>query len=611
MKKAMALCLAVVIFLCVALSGEITVARAATEKIAPDLREQLSTTSDSENSWAYVVMNDIDYNQALSLFSSLYPEEYAIYLRAQNAEMSLSVASERLAADKEQLQLAIEKKREVIKQCYLENNNTIIDSAFPEEKQVFVSTYAPIAIVEVDMVSAVSAARDSEIVSMYSISNELVTSESEQNTYEAVSNLDEDAITDLILANTITRAGYIRDTYGYTGSGVKIGIVEAEGIPDITNQYLENANITINQENSVISDHATVVAGILVASDENGDYGIVPDAQLYCVSIESTVSLYGGIEWLVDNGVSIINASLGYPSVTGYYDIYSAWIDHLAVMHDVHFVKSAGNNSSYITSPGMAYNAITVGELAHNGSDLVSGFTIRGTSSYMERDVSAYGLRAEKPNLVASGSMGYTSAGSTVHGTSFAAPQAAGVIAQMCCYDDFLKIRQALVGAVLMASAAEKVEAVGDGAKGDVFVSSIQITPQISNKEGAGILDAQWARWVLAKGNCWSYSINSEEFPYSKTVYIDAETNSTSRIALFWLKRNSICNCEDSSTASGYNLANLELYIYDPNGNLVGSSSVPYGNFEIVQFAPTISGNYTIKIIGTSQEKERVGIAVW
>jgi hypothetical protein len=58
-------------------------------------------------------------------------------------------------------------------------------------------------------------------------------------------------------------------------------------------------------------------------------------------------------------------------------------------------------------------------------------------------------------------------------------------------------------------------------------------------------------------------------------------------------------------------MANLNLYVYDPNGTLVGSSTTSMGNFEIVQFIPTVSGNYRIEITGSSEEKEYIGIALW
>ena len=63
--------------------------------------------------------------------------------------------------------------------------------------------------------------------------------------------------------------------------------------------------------------------------------------------------------------------------------------------------------------------------------------------------------------------------------------------------------------------------------------------------------------------------------------------------------------------ATTYPLADLNLSVYAPGGALVGFSALENSNFEVVQFVPTVSGTYTIKITGTSSDKKYVGIAVW
>jgi hypothetical protein len=60
-----------------------------------------------------------------------------------------------------------------------------------------------------------------------------------------------------------------------------------------------------------------------------------------------------------------------------------------------------------------------------------------------------------------------------------------------------------------------------------------------------------------------------------------------------------------------YPIADLNLEVFDPNGVSLGTSALEKGNFEIVQFFPETSGNYTIKITGSSSEKEYIGIALW
>ena len=440
------------------------------------------------------------------------------------------------------------------------------------------------------------------------------------------------------LANQISRADIVRDDKGMTGEGVKIGVIEP-GIPDTGISQLSSADITIYQETNTPSVHTTIVKSYLVATGSDGTYhGIVPDAKIYSYGIDgSTASFYEGVEWLISQGVNIINASMGanyYSSniAVAFYDAQSVWIDHLAIEHDVHFVKSAGNHKSpevnygydnayRISSPGMAYNAITVGNFHTDGTDDIDSFTFSGSRScYIEDSASTYGLRAEKPNLVASGllknaiyNMTYQTY-SDDFGTSYSAPQVAGVIAQLCDYSSKLKTSQTQVAAILTASSARKVEAVGIGEKGDTFASFIRVenNPQVSNREGAGILDARWAWGVVVNHNHWSASVESDDFPYTHTVTIDAGKNTITRVAIFWLKRNTLTNHLNTSADSNtYPLPNLNLYVYAPDGTLLGTSTLTYANFEIVQFVPPETGEYRIVITGNPNNTTPIGISVW
>ena len=58
---------------------------------------------------------------------------------------------------------------------------------------------------------------------------------------------------------------------------------------------------------------------------------------------------------------------------------------------------------------------------------------------------------------------------------------------------------------------------------------------------------------------------------------------------------------------------NLDLIVRDPNGIVVGRSHTQMSNFEIVQFVPQISGNYTITVerVSGAATIEPLGIAVW
>lgn len=584
-------------------SGSIYSERAyAASKISENLMAAYDEMDSSSATLVYVEMQDVDEEVVLAEFERLYPEEYALYSSVKFSSPNIDLSAEQ----EELLDQAIIHKRQIYKQYYSNSNQQIIDRYFSEDAQLFVSSYAPVAIVESSEISTWAMARSSDVLSIYAFQeadfyNDVLVSE-ETDSSGAVTDA---FIDDLVLANQISRADIVRDTYGLTGDGVKVGIIEASGVPDTSNLYLSSANITINQEYTGIDDHATRVTAIMAAYDDAGVYGLVPDAEFYCCAIEGSITFYSGIEWLLDCGVNVINASLSWYNRLGYYDSYSAWLDHIAVLHDVHFAKSAGNYNStknpnhMVASPGMAYNAITVGSFDAYSDD-VSTFTLSPYGCYVETE----GSGPEKPNLVAKANL------DSVGASSYATPQVAGVITQLCDYNPTLKYKQSAIGAILAASAAEKVEAVGSGAKGDVFFDPLAGSVQISDKEGAGILDALWAWGVVSNLNWLGMQVS--EFPYTQTFTVNTSMNTLTRISIFWLKKNVNYSHEsDAETGTNANIANLDLYIYDSDGDLVTSSTMSYGNFEIVQFVPEVDGVYTIVVTGSTDNLEHVGLAIW
>jgi len=207
------------------------------------------------------------------------------------------------------------------------------------------------------------------------------------------------------------------------------------------------------------------------------------------------------------------------------------------------------------------------------------------------------------------------------YGTSFAAPQVAGTIAQLCSYNSALKYKQSAMGAILMASSWKKIN-VPPGTtreRGSVFAQADRIdeNTQISDKEGAGILDARSARTIVSNGDFWSPVVYRESFPYSKTVTINASANTISRIAIFWLVNNRIPDSDPnhvSGSTISTNRHNLQLCVFGPDDQLIASSLAENSNFEVVQFVPEITGVYTIVITLSSNfggEKLYIGIAGW
>ncbi len=84
----------------------------------------------------------------------------------------------------------------------------------------------------------------------------------------------------------------------YTGSGVRVGVLESGGVCDTSHVNLSNSKITIRDSSSAISDHATAVTSIIAL--------IAPDAKLF---VSQIVSQSEGISWFIDNYCDVVNCS--------------------------------------------------------------------------------------------------------------------------------------------------------------------------------------------------------------------------------------------------------------------------------------------------------------
>lgn len=122
-------------------------------------------------------------------------------------------------------------------------------------------------------------------------------------------------------------------------------------------------------------------------------------------------------------------------------------------------------------------------------------------------------------------------------------------------------------------------------------------------KDGTGMLDSWYA--VLtgnSRANNTSTYFRGHDYGYinkgsfgpqfmNETWKVRAgNTNSKIRVALTW-------NSKTTSSSSVLD-ADLDLYVYAPNGALVAVSSSWDSNNEFVEFTPTTTGAHTIKVRG-------------
>lgn len=490
-----------------------------------------------------------------------------------------AISNLNLAEQNDKIQTYIEAKRVAATELYTEYNQNLVDELLSGEEVFYVSRYSPVVLVKLSESSALALAKHSEIqmIADYE-SNNITNVDVDKDIETAVSTST--SIDDI---NTITRVNSIHTSsnYGYTGRGVKIGVSEPD-LPDTSKfRNLNIRGIATDRDNVEVSSHATNVLDIVSR--------IAPDAEYYLGASKTSGDLKV-IEALLDYGVNVITSShaIGTPLEGCQYDVFEKWLDHIAYQHDVHFVQAAGNSGAGSTAgtagpgPGcMAYNIVVVGNLDTKGNLYYYDDVINPGSSYYSGST-----LANKPDICAPGtniiSSFYTD---TMTGTSYAAPQVAGVIALMCEQRPALKTQQTTVKAILTASVN--------------FDSQHGYTPSSTNykKYGAGLLDCVGACYVVGG---YRYTNSSIAYGITSKTHTFTVNSSDSRIRV-----SLAFNIRSTSTSVGdyhdtyidnVKLGNLNIQVKDPNGKTVGSSTTTNNNVEIVDFKPTTTGTYSIVV---------------
>ncbi|PAK20999.1 hypothetical protein CJJ23_04295 [Mycoplasmopsis agassizii] len=225
------------------------------------------------------------------------------------------------------------------------------------------------------------------------------------------------------------------------GARTNVGVLEAKGVVDRQSSIFSSTDITVYDGTN--SDHANKVAEVIV-----GKQGINPYASLYSDKTYGITGVKGSIEWLVKNGVYIINNSWGETdgydenSWITYQDNPNAiWLDNFINENpEVVFIKAAGNDidrrkfddnnnpityktpgyiAMYIESFSLSYNSIIVGALENTKHIKPEYFTeFSKYTNYIsvsapDQFTSQYAIdHGTKPN---------------VYGTSFATPTVSAI----------------------------------------------------------------------------------------------------------------------------------------------------------------------------------------
>ena len=469
-------------------------------------------------------------------------------------------AREKEAAD---TNLYIGTKREISRARYSEmQQENIVQYGITENQILYVSQYAPMVLAEIPVQKVYEIAKC--------------------ETVTAVDLLEEREGVDATNATALKSvdADYTRNTLGFTGCNVNIGQIEL-ATPDKTHNDLKSPNIKVLIANT--GSHATGVARILV-----GKKGIAPDARLVSVPRGSSYSdFYARIESLIsyrnatDNSlISVINASTGWERAANeWYRAAEKWLDHVAPMHSVSVVVSAGNIVSTgidVLEPGLAYNVITAGGFVDNNSTNPANYALYAESAYANGGSSG----CAKPDLLAPAA---NVLGDGVEGTSSSAPVVSGIIAQMLELKPSLANNPTLIKAILLAGCAYKFS-------GETLAGGL--TPE----QGAGTINAKRAIYV-ASGNRYLTGTISASGTKNHTFAVTSG-DAKIRVALTWTIKNTVSGAHGSGGTVTVPLrANLGLQVYKPNGSLAAQKNLQNSSAELVHMEPPTIGQNKITVL--------------
>jgi hypothetical protein len=383
---------------------------------------------------------------------------------------------------------------------------------------------------------------------------------------------------------------------GATGAGIKIAVLESGGLWKNASCF----NIADTQDpNATVSRHMTMSVGIIGNRYNDGacdgDWeGYAPDADVYLANGANYRDRY---DWARERGVNVVTMSWHFPSEESNGSLHSrdVYFDYWAQRWPYPSIfTSAGNQADEEAyASGKGYNFVGVGNVLNDGNGDRSNDVISDSSSWLD-PTSPHSDR-EIPEIAAPGSR-HELLGSTFGGTSCATPVTASIAALLMSRNTSLKIWPEAIRAILLATANYQD---ADGANW---------SPSADGKDGTGLINAIFGMWTAdrrettaaAQFRAHDYGrITDADFVdgfYKRSWTAKIRTTQGKiRVALTW---NSKVSAVDGVPTSSALDADLDLWVRDPSGAIVATSSSWDSNYEFIEFTPTVIGNYEISIRG-------------
>lgn len=353
----------------------------------------------------------------------------------------------------------------------------------------------------------------------------------------------------------------------YNGQGIKVGVSEVN-MSDVDIDCSNHSNFVLDPTLGSGSNNCTSHAHFVLSAITS----MAPNVQIY-----GSDSTNRGINWLIQQNVSVINCSWGSTTNLGQYCSREKYFDTLALDNEIIFVFSAGNVNSEtnpdneLTCPKSAFNIITVGATESNGT------TVADYSCY-KTDISI-----GKPNLVANGTphlLG-SGVGNTFHtdsGTSYAAPLVTGALALLQDRGHAFEVYSAQ--ALLAATAnINKITNPGNSKYAGFY-----------EKAGAGMLDVDRLLNTFLFNDNWFFNFEESPDKIVKEVNVWMYEGLTMRACAAWFAK-------PTSGQTAPVVTDYDLRIYNNStGALVASSSSSTNNMELLTYTAPTEGSYKIQL---------------
>lgn len=370
---------------------------------------------------------------------------------------------------------------------------------------------------------------------------------------------------------------------GYDGTGITVAVIDT-GIdanhPDLKGKVIGWYD-AVNGRTYAYDDqgHGTHVAGIIAGTGaaSNGKYkGVAPGAKLVGVKVlgadgtGSVSDIIAGVDWVVQNkgkyGIKVINMSLGGGSNSDGSDSLSQAVNN-AWNAGIVVCVAAGNsgpNTRTIGSPGAASKVITVG--AVDDSDTIASFSSRGPTGdgRLKPEVVAPGV-----GIIAARASG-TSMGSPINtyytsadGTSMATPHVAGIAALL------LQAHPTWTPDKVKTALIETADVVKPSQIADIAYGAGRVNAYTAHRYDS-LQKLTFTGYVASKGS------KEHTFTINSASYVTA--------TLYW----------DNSGSD------IDLYLYDPNGNQVDYSYTAYYGFEKVGYYNPAPGTWKVRVVSYS-----------